>query len=153
MSSKLEHSYQIIIQATPEQVWQALTDTRFTTQYFPGTAVESDWQPGSDYVQKRGDAVAFDGKVVVSDRPRRLVQTVHVKFDPAVMGHKEITLSWDIEQMGESCMLTIGHEGSESDRKLFEHLTGHCPHTLSGIKTLLETGKPLSMPQPVAAER
>jgi uncharacterized protein YndB with AHSA1/START domain len=153
MSNKLEHSYQIIIQATPEQVWQALTDARFTTQYFPNTAVESDWQAGSDYSHKRGDAVAFDGKVVVSDRPRRLVQTVHMKFDPAVIGHKEITLSWDIEQMGESCMLTIGHEGSESDRKLFEHLTGHCPHTLSGIKTLLETGKPLSIPQPVAAER
>jgi uncharacterized protein YndB with AHSA1/START domain len=153
MSSKLEHSYQIIIQATPEQVWQALTDARLTTQYFPGTAVESDWQPGSDYVQKRGDAVAFDGKVVVSDRPRRLVHTFHMKSDPSVIGHKEITLSWDIEQMGEACMLTIGHEGSESDRKLFERLTGHCHLTLSGIKTLLETGKPLSMAQPVAAER
>ena len=151
MSSKLEHSYQIIIQATPEQVWQALTDSRYTTQYFPGTAVESDWQPGSDYVQKRGDAVSFDGKVLVSDRPRRLVQTVHIKFDPAVIG-QEITLSWDIEQMGESCMLTVGHEGSESDRKLFEFLTAHCPHTMSGIKTLLETGKPLSIPQPVEAK-
>jgi hypothetical protein len=49
-------------------------------------------------------------------------------------------------------MLTIGHEGSESDRKLFERLTGHCHHTLSGIKTLLETGKPLSIPQPVEAK-
>ena len=57
MSGKLESlSYRIIIQATPEQVSAgALTDAAVaTTQYFPNTAVESDWQPGSDYVQKRG---------------------------------------------------------------------------------------------------
>ena len=145
MSGKLQHKYQIIIQATQDQVWEALTNSRFTTQYFPNTAVESDWQPGSDYIHTRGNAVSFEGRVVVSDRPRRLVQTVHVKFDPAVIGHREITLSWDVEQVGESCLVTVRHEGYESDAKLFERLTGHCPYTLSGMKTVLETGKPLAL--------
>jgi hypothetical protein len=30
-------------------------------------------------------------------------------------------------------------------------LVSHCPETASGIKTLLETGKPLRMPNPVEA--
>ena len=35
------HIYEIYIKATPEKIWQALTDPAFTVQYFHGTAVES----------------------------------------------------------------------------------------------------------------
>ena len=34
------HVFQTHIRATPEAVWQALTDPAFTRRYFHGTAVE-----------------------------------------------------------------------------------------------------------------
>jgi uncharacterized protein YndB with AHSA1/START domain len=154
MSSELTHSYSVFIKATPQQVWEALTTSRFTTQYNFGSAVTSDWRPGSDYAMTSPDgaSVMYDGKVLVADPPRRLVQTVNVKFDPALAGHKEMTISWDVEQFGETCQVTIGHRGSDSDATLFEMLTSHCPHVMSGLKTLLETGKPLHIGQHVAAQ-
>ncbi len=46
MSNRLEHSYGLFIQASPEQVWEALTESRFTTRYFFDSAVQSDWRVG-----------------------------------------------------------------------------------------------------------
>jgi uncharacterized protein YndB with AHSA1/START domain len=149
----LEHSYSIYIKASPEQVWEALTTPSFTTRYFPGGAVKSDWQEGSDYTMNSADGakVLYDGRVVVSHRLRRLVQTVNIKFDPSVIGHEEMTIEWDIERFGETCLLTIIHRGADSVAKQFGMLTSHCPDLMSGIKTLLETGQPLQIGERVEA--
>jgi uncharacterized protein YndB with AHSA1/START domain len=152
MTSELTHSYDILIQATPEQVWDALTKSEFTTRYFPATSVDSTWQSGSHYAHLRGGTVAFEGKVVDADPPRRLVETVNFKAFPEWVGHEEFILRWDIEPMGDSCKVTVTHEGPESVGRLFDRVTPQCPVTLSGMKTLLETGKPLSVGQPVAAK-
>ena len=39
--------YVSYIQTTPEQLWQALTDSKFTTRYWWDTSVISDWKVGS----------------------------------------------------------------------------------------------------------
>ena len=36
--------YNIFIRTTPQKVWDALTQSAFTTQYFFGRTVESDWK-------------------------------------------------------------------------------------------------------------
>lgn len=154
MNNELSHTYSIFIQAAPEQVWEGLTDPRFTVEYNFGSAARSDWRPGSDYAMTSpdGTSVMYDGKVLVSEPPRHLVQTVNIRFDPAFAGHREMTIDWEVEQFGDACQVTISHRGSDSDAKLFTMLTDHCPHVMSGLKTLLETGKPLHIGQRVAAE-
>jgi uncharacterized protein YndB with AHSA1/START domain len=153
MSSKLEHSYGLFIQASPEQVWEALTDSKFTKQYFFDSAVRSDWRVGSAYAYTSPDGamVKFDGEVIVADQPRRLVQTLNVRFDPALANRDEMILGWDIEQAGEACLVTVRHRAHEADAKVFGVLSSHCEQLLSGMKTLLETGKPLRMEQPAPA--
>ena len=153
MGHDLEHSYSIYVKASPEQVWEGLTESTFTTRYFPYAATQSDWRVGSEYVMTRagGASVVYDGKVLVSDRPRQLVQTVNIKFDPSLVGHKEMTISWDIEQFGEACRVTITHRGAGPDTKLFNMLVSHCPDLMSGLKTLLETGMPLQIGEGVEA--
>src|SRR3546814_12282394 len=38
------HVFQIYIQASPERIWQALTEPEFTAQYFYGTLIDvPDW--------------------------------------------------------------------------------------------------------------
>jgi uncharacterized protein YndB with AHSA1/START domain len=34
------------IKTTPEKLWEAITRSEFTRQYFYGTSIESDWSPG-----------------------------------------------------------------------------------------------------------
>ena len=41
------HVFQTYIRATPEAVWQAITDPDFTRRYFHRTAIESTWQRGA----------------------------------------------------------------------------------------------------------
>lgn len=151
MSSQLEHSYPIVVRATPEQVWEALTTPKFTTQYFFGLSAESDWQPGSAYAMRQGDTTAYDGTVLVAERPLRLLQTVNVKFHPILTNHEELSLQWDIEQLGDSCVVTVTHKGSASDAEIFAYVTSTCPELLSGLKKLLETGRPLVRDHPVTA--
>jgi uncharacterized protein YndB with AHSA1/START domain len=149
VSDQLVDTYRIVVQATPEQVWEALTTSRFTTQYYFGLAAESEWQSGSAYAMRRGDTTAFDGTVVDSARPHRLLQTVRVKFLP-ITNQEELTIRWDIEPLGDACSVAITHQGSSVDAELFAQVTSTCPELLSGLKTLLETGRPLRMDHPAA---
>ena len=48
------HAYQTFIRASPEQVWQALTDADLTARYW-GHRNESDWEPGSTWRHVRTD--------------------------------------------------------------------------------------------------
>ena len=41
------HIFQTYIRATPEAVWQAITDPEFTRRYFHRTAIESTFTPGA----------------------------------------------------------------------------------------------------------
>lgn len=154
MTDELSHSYSLFIKATPQQVWEALTDPRFTTQYNFGSAAKGDWRTGSLYAMTSADGatVKYDGTVLLSDPPRQLVMTVNIKFDPAHVGNGEVVISWDVEQFGETCQVTISHRAVDSEARLFEMLTSHCPHLLSGLKTLLETGTPLHIDQPATAQ-
>lgn len=154
MSRDLEHSYSIYIKGNPEQVWKGLTSSRFTTQYFPYAAARSDWREGSDYAMTTADGSRelYSGKVLVSDRPRRLVESVNIKFDPSLVGHKEMTITWEIAQFGEACRVTIIHRAADSEAKPFGMLTSHCPDLMSGLKTLLETGHPLHIGDRVEAK-
>lgn len=150
MSNQLVDTYRIVVQATAEQVWEALTTSSFTTQYYFGLSVESDWQRRSAYAMRRGDTTAFDGMVLDFDRPRHLLQTVNVKFLP-ITNQEELTIQWDIEPVGDACSVAITHKGSPADAGLFAQVTSTCPELLSGLKTLLETGLPLRMDHPAAA--
>jgi uncharacterized protein YndB with AHSA1/START domain len=151
--NQLEHSYSIFIRATPEQVWQALTDPALTTRYYFGGAMQSDWRAGSEYrlTSPDGAGVQFEGTVLEAEPGRHLVQSVHIKFDPAFIGHDDMSIAWDIEPFGEACRVTIWHRGAPTTATLFAILTSHCPDLLSGMKTLLETGTPLSIGQPSRA--
>ena len=150
MRRDVQLSYSIWIQASADDVWKALTDPTLSKQYFPYALIEGTWSKGSPYAMRGGDgSVAYDGTVIAAERPHRLVQTCNMKAIPGFVGHEEFVLEWIIEQSGDACKLTILHRGSEASADVIEMLVRHCPDTASGIKTLLETGKPLRMPNPL----
>jgi uncharacterized protein YndB with AHSA1/START domain len=142
MTGKQAHVFEIYIRTTPERLWRALTDGDLTRRYYYGTRVESDWAPGSPYAF-RSDAgeTMIDGEVLESDPPRRLVTT----FRPAWVEGAASTLTWEIVPAGETCKLTLTHDGLDAAGPLAESFRDGWARILSGLKTLLETGEPLAI--------
>lgn len=143
--------YITYIHATPEKVWEALTSSAFTTQYFFGRRIESDWKKGAEWTLYKPDgAIDVNGVVVEADPPRRLKLTWNV---PWIAGDAlpECHVTYDIQQAGALVKLTMTeHHPTAIDPKWLEGGKQGWPMILSGLKTLLETGSqlPMAVPQP-----
>jgi len=139
---KPTHAYHVFIRTTPERLWSALTEGDLTVQYFGGGRVESDWKPGSPYrlVNEEGKP-DIEGEILESDPPRRLVQT----FRFPSLDDAPSRVTWEIEPLGETCRLTLLHEFATEDATFGEvnDPNGGWNFVLSGLKTLLETERPL----------
>jgi uncharacterized protein YndB with AHSA1/START domain len=49
MTEKPSSVFVTYIVTTPEKLWEALTNGEFTSQYFFGRRIESDWKVGSPF--------------------------------------------------------------------------------------------------------
>jgi len=153
--SSLKHVYEVYIQTSPEQLWQAITDPAFTRRYYYETAVASTWEPGASLTYTHDDGrVAVEGTVVEADPPRRLVQTFHFPETPGDPAERPSRVTWEIRQMGGACLLTLVHDDFDGETKTYRSVQHGWVSVLSGLKTLLETGSELeiSYPEPVAAD-
>ena len=142
----MEKVFEIYIKTTPERLWQAITDSDMRAQYSFGVGVKSDWTPGSDYeaVQASAGVPISHGKNVEVDPPRRLVQTFNALWADEVKSEGESRVTWEIEQVEDSCRLTVTHDQLREGAN--DQLFGGWPMILSGLKTLLETGEKLTTP-------
>ena len=145
MSETVTHLFEIYINATPEKIWQALTDGAMTEQYYFGTSVTSEWQPGSPYRYLTPDGNSMlDGEVVEIDPPRRLVTTFKPQW-PGVEDEPVTSVIFEIEPAGEVSKLRLIHEGLIAGNPLTSGVRDGWSQILSSMKTLLETGKPLPL--------
>ena len=136
--------YQVFIKATPEQIWEAITKPEFTARYFHGARI----QAGPDrYVSHGPDGSTWgDGPVAEYDPPRRLVHEWRSLYDPDLAREEPSRVSWEIApQDGGYCKLTVVHDRLEGAPKTAVSVSGEgWMFVLSGLKTVLETGSPLS---------
>jgi uncharacterized protein YndB with AHSA1/START domain len=143
---QMEKVYEIYIKTTPEQLWEAITNSDMRSKYSFGIRVTTDWTPGSRYQFSGPDGTGVwgEGENVEVDPPRRLVQTFKALWSDEVEQEGESRVTWEIEPVGDSCRLTVIHdqlrEGANNE------LYGGWPMVLSGLKTLLETGEKLTTP-------
>ncbi len=138
------HVYTVLIRASPEQVWQAITDPLYTSQYFFGTEVTSDWAPGSPFVYTYPDGtVALEGKVLKAEPPNLLVTTFDARWEQAVADDPPSRATWQIEPAGEITKLTVTHDGFAADTATFQQIGQGVPTIISSLKSLLETGAAL----------
>jgi uncharacterized protein YndB with AHSA1/START domain len=159
-------TYTTYIHATPERIWQGLTDPALTRRYWshhragPKT-FRSDWNKGSTY-----DLAHDDVGIVVSDPEQmilesdpycRLAYTWHT-FTPewaAEVGMDEATadtwraeprsqVGFDMEEDAHGVVkLTVVHDGFEPGSHVLQGIANGWPAVLSSLKTLLETGTAL----------
>ena len=147
MTATTTQVYQVFIKASPEQIWEAITTPEFTGRYFHNSLVESTFEPGSPYRGWSPDRSAqwVDGHVIQADAPRRLVHTWRALYDPELADEEPSRVTWEIEpQENGTTLLTVVHDQLEGAPKTAESVSGTgWTYVLSGLKTLLETGKPL----------
>jgi uncharacterized protein YndB with AHSA1/START domain len=144
----LRQIYQVYIRTTPEKLWDAIADPAMTKLYFYETLVESTWKAGGPLNRRRSDgSLVLEGEVLEIDPPRRLVHTFVTAYSAPEDRDPPSRVTWEIEAMGaQACRLTLTHEHYAGETETFKGtLTGWNP-VLSGLKTLLETGRPLELP-------
>jgi uncharacterized protein YndB with AHSA1/START domain len=137
--------YTIYIASTPEKVWEALTSAEFSRKYFFGNAVEVEQRVGGTYIVRTPDgALHISGEVIECARPNRLTVTFNVNWPMLIEKLGPTLVTYEIEQVGEAVKLTMSeaHDRPLSDDILSGGRQGW-PAILSGLKSVLETGKPL----------
>ena len=143
-----EQHYQVFIKATPEAIWEALVKPEFTSRYFHGAAVETTAEPGTPFRYRSPDGSQLwgDETVLEADPPKRLVVSWRSLYDEELATEPASRVTWEIEpQDGGYCLVSVTHDRLEGSPKTAKSVSGTgWMMVLSGLKTLLETGEPLT---------
>ena len=141
VATETDQVYAVFVRATPEQVWDAITKADFTEQYFFGARI--DIKDGRRFTQI--GEMEWDEEVLEAEAPSRLVHRFVAAYDPDMGAEEPSRVTWEIEpQDGGITKLTVVHDQLEGAPKTAESVAGGWMYILSGLKTLLETGKPLA---------
>jgi DNA-binding transcriptional ArsR family regulator/uncharacterized protein YndB with AHSA1/START domain len=143
--SRPVHVYEIFIGCKIADAWKALTDGDQTVQYYYGTRVESDWQPSSPVTYTYPDGrIAADGTVIAVEEPNRLELSFHPRWDPAIELSGPVRMVWNLEEAEGAVRLSVEFYDIHPGTRIYDDFTGGIAYIVSGLKTLLETGRPLA---------
>ena len=150
--------YRIVIKASAQAIWDAITKPEWTERYAYGGRVEYELKAGGRYRHwASADMKAAGlpdemivGEVIESDPPRKLVQTWHPLFNAATAAEAHTRLTYEIaEGKAGVCTVTMTHEvagaplvaGMVTGGGDPAQGGGGWPWVLSDLKSLLETGQ------------
>ena len=149
--------YRVYIKATPQAIWDAITQPEWTETYGYGGRGEYELRPGGSYRGYTSEEMrahgapdlAVDGEILEADPPNKLVQTWRMLMDPDLAAEGFTRLTYEIaEREGGLSRLTVTHEleGAPRTAALMrgeledQGAGGGWSFVLSGLKTVLETG-------------
>jgi uncharacterized protein YndB with AHSA1/START domain len=152
--------YRAYIKATPEAIWDAITQPEWTGKYGYAMLVDYELKSGGAFrVHANAGMLAMgcpdvisDGEVIEADAPRKLVQTWRMTMTPEMAAEAFTSVTFDIEPVrGGVTKLTVTHDvtGAPMWAAVLrgDHESGGAgggwSEILSGLKTLLETGEQL----------
>ncbi|OAF17608.1 SRPBCC family protein [Bradyrhizobium neotropicale] len=144
--SKPEFVYVTYIETTPEKLWEALTNSEFTRRYWFDTEVESDWKVGSPFALVMKGVTTDTGEILEADQPRRLSYTFKHEVNEDMRNERPTRVVFTLEPWGNLVKLSVTHEGFAAGSKLLDGISKGWPAILSGLKSLLETGKAPTIP-------
>lgn len=150
--------YVTYIRTTPEKLWQALTTREFLAQYWSGGPAGVDPQPGAPVKWEIGGEVRDLGQVVLEAEPYRRLSYRWHNYQREHMGmfgwteeqfarlvtEKLSKVTFEITPAGEQVRLTVIHDGFVPGSEMLKGVSQGWPLILSSLKSLLETGQPLS---------
>jgi len=132
--------YGVFIRTSPRKVWDALTKSEFTRQYFQGANVESDWNAGSEMRVFMDDGVTIMKAEIIESEPGKKLAMKCRLIMPDGNESGESIQTFDIEDHGEVVKLTITHDDPSGS---YGDAMNGWEKGLSSLKSLLETGEAL----------
>ena len=144
--SKPEFIYVTYIETTPEKLWEALTSSEFSRQYWFGTELRTDWTIGSPFALVMNGTPTDVGEILEFERPRRLSYTFRHVLKDELRNERPTKVVFTIEQHGKFAKLTLTHEGFAEASKLLDGISKGWPAIMSSLKSLLESGNALEIP-------
>lgn len=140
-----DHIYKAYINGSRADVWDAITNPAKTEQYFYGTRVDSDWKVGSamNYYYAASGDLASDGTIIAIDAPHRLECTFHARWDPELVAEGPTREIWTLVEVNGMTELTIELFDAPVGSKTLDDFSRGLPYIVSGLKSLIETGKAL----------
>jgi uncharacterized protein YndB with AHSA1/START domain len=134
--------YTTFIRSTPKKTWEAISNPKFTRQYWAGLANVSDWRKGSkwQHVTKENEAWIV-GEVLECIPAKRLVLTW---ADPDDLKDRS-RVTFEIEKIKSTVCLTVTHDHFKPGSTMAGKVAGGWPRVLSSMKSFLETGKGLDV--------
>ncbi len=139
----------IYIRATPRALWNALTQGKFTRQYYAGLELHAELKRGGrfDYMHRleihRRDGPGVAGFVIEVVPRKKLVHS----FEPTFIEDEPSRVTYEIEPMGMVCKLTVTHDDFPPSGPTLATVREGWPQILSSLKSLLETGRALVIPR------
>jgi uncharacterized protein YndB with AHSA1/START domain len=135
--------YRIFIRAAAEDIWRAITSPGFTARYFHGariTVAADRYTSLSPTGESWGDEDVYE-----YDPPRKLVHGWRSLYSEELAAEPASRVTWEIEPHDDSvCLLTVTHDRLAGSPKTAASVGGAgWTYVLSGLKTLLETDRPL----------
>lgn len=143
MDDKPSYQYVTYIEATPEKVWEALTDADLTAEWWGHRNEADTWEVGGHWRHERLDGGTGDGggTVLESDPPRKLVLSWGAldEEDPSMS-----VVTFVLEHFDGVVRLTVHHEDLMNEEML-RSISSGWPAILSNLKSLLETGSVMAV--------
>ncbi|WP_112242410.1 SRPBCC domain-containing protein [Kribbella monticola] len=131
------------ISASPDQVWDVLTDPEQIKKFMFGAEVKTDWEPGSpitwqgvyegkDY-EDRGEVLAVE--------PGRLLKVTHYSPLSGQPDEPENyhTLTYELDDRGTTTHLSLSQDNNASEEEA-EHSRGMWEMLVKGVKEAAERG-------------
>jgi uncharacterized protein YndB with AHSA1/START domain len=151
--------YTTYIATSPKKLWRALTEPAKTKKWWT-VSFKSDWRVGSSYaIKMRGVTIDDPDQVVLESEPHtRLSYTWHTfspewakahafsdEFVTKLNGEPRSKVTFDITDLGDVVKLTMTHADLKANGTVLASVRDGWPRLLSSLKSLLETGEPLSL--------
>jgi uncharacterized protein YndB with AHSA1/START domain len=153
--------FRVYIKASPEEIWEAITDAEWTERFGYKGRTEYELRAGGavvghatkEMIQLGAPAVMVKGEVLEADAPKKLVHTFQAQFNEETIAEPGAVVTYLIEPDDNGLTrLTVLNESNNSpvtmmflagaQDRLGEGGGGY-PFIISDLKTLLETGKSL----------
>lgn len=134
----------LYIAAPAEEVWHAIVDREIVNKYhlIPLRTVEL--RKGGRIIYGAGEEEAISGEVLEIAPGKKLVHSFNFSHNPE---DPPSAVTYESTPMGKMCKLVLTHNGFSEETATYRDICGGWPTILSGLKTLLETGKGLPWPQ------
>jgi len=141
-------TYHLFIRATPEQIWDAVTQPEHSAAYLFGALVETTGEVGTPFRYYSPDRTTLwgDDTVLDADPPHRLVVSYRGLYNPDLATEPESRVTWQVEPDQDGiCLLTVVHDQLDDAPKTAARVAGPgWMRVLSGLKTHLEAGTTLN---------